>query len=228
MLISAAELASKIDHTILKPEASTSQIQKVCEESVRYGVASTCVVSSRVSLARTIVEPAGIPVCVVIGFPSGAVTTRTKQAEAKEALAAGATEFDMVINLGSLKDSDHEAAERDIRAVRDEIPGDLTLKVILEIGVLSENELVVACELAVSAGANFVKTSTGFHPSGGASIEAIKLMRKTVGLSVGVKASGGIRDLNTALAMLEAGADRLGTSSTALILDELETRLSQA
>ncbi len=228
MLISVSGLAAKIDHTVLKPEATEQQVRKVCEESIEYKVASACVSPCRVPLACSVLESTGIPVCVVIGFPSGVQMTRTKQAEVGEALAVGAKEFDMVINLGWLKDADYQAVERDISAVRAEVPSDQTLKVILETAVLTENEIVTACDLALSAEADFVKTSTGFHPSGGASIEAIKLMRKTVGNSMRIKASGGIRDLETALAMLEVGADRLGMSATTAVLRELGARESRA
>ncbi|MEZ5225385.1 MAG: deoxyribose-phosphate aldolase [Acidimicrobiales bacterium] len=210
-------LASLIDHTLLKPEAGPAQIEALCAEANQYQVAAICVSPSRLPIVDGWLEP-GIDVCTVIGFPSGAHQAASKAAEAALAIEHGANEVDMVIDLGQAKSGDWAAVESSIALVRRVAPAEVTLKVIIESGALTDDEIVAACRAAESAGADFVKTSTGFHPSGGATLEAVRLMASTVGGRLGVKASGGIRDFATATAMVEAGATRLGTSSTAAIL----------
>ena len=213
------DLASYIDHTLLKPEATQVAVAALCEEANTYGVAAICVSPSMLPLNAGLLSES-ISVCSVIGFPSGAVDLRVKAVEASMAFAAGATEIDMVVNLGLIKLGDWEGLESEITAVAMAVPY-ATLKVILETGALTDAEIVEACRVAESAGADYVKTSTGFHPSGGATLAAVGLMAQTVGGSLGIKASGGIRDTATALAMIDAGATRLGTSSTAAILGGL-------
>jgi len=224
MEMTVEELAGRIDHTLLKPEATAFQIEALCREAIEFRVASVCVTSARVGLATKLLHQSGVPVCSVIGFPSGAMITNSKVAEALSAAAMGASEFDMVLLLGALKDGDDSSVGEDIAAVRKVIPAPYILKVIIESAVLTSDEVVRACMLAVDAGADFVKTSTGFHPSGGGSLEAVRLMKSTVGDSVRVKAAGGVRDTETALALIRAGADRLGASSTAAILRGMSDR----
>lgn len=213
------ELAACIDHTLLKPEATQVGVAALCDEANTFKVAAVCVSPSMLPLNAGLLQ-GSIKVCTVVGFPSGAVDSRIKAAEASLAFAAGATEIDMVVNLGLIKLGDWEGLEAEITAVAMAVPFAM-LKVILETGALTESEIVEACKVAESAGADYVKTSTGFHPSGGATLEAVRLMAQTVGGSLGIKASGGIRDTATALAMIEAGATRLGTSSTAAIIGGL-------
>ena len=214
-----SELASYIDHTLLKPEATQVGVAALCEEANAFGVAAVCISPSMLPLNAGLLNQS-IHICTVIGFPNGAVDSRVKALEASLAFAAGAKEIDMVVNLGLIKLGDWEALESEITAVSMAVPF-ATLKVILETGALTETEIVEACRVAESAGSDYVKTSTGFHPSGGATLETVALMARTVGGSLGIKASGGIRDTATALAMIEAGATRLGTSSTAAILGGL-------
>ena len=211
-----SELAARIDHTLLKPEATQVGVAALCDEANIFQVAAVCVSPSMLPLNAGLLQ-GSVKVCTVVGFPSGAVDSRIKAAEASLAFAAGATEIDMVVNLGLIKLGDWEGLEAEITAVAMAVPFAM-LKVILETGALTETEIVEACRVAESAGADYVKTSTGFHPSGGATLEAVRLMAQTVGGSLGIKASGGIRDTATALAMIEAGATRLGTSSTAAII----------
>lgn len=211
-----SELAACIDHTLLKPEATQVGVAALCDEANILKVAAVCVSPSMLPLNAGLLQ-GSVKVCTVVGFPSGAVDSRIKAAEASLAFAAGATEIDMVVNLGLIKLGDWEGLEAEITAVAMAVPFAM-LKVILETGALTETEIVEACKVAESAGADYVKTSTGFHPSGGATLEAVRLMAQTVGGSLGIKASGGIRDTATALAMIEAGATRLGTSSTAAII----------
>jgi deoxyribose-phosphate aldolase len=215
-----AQLARMIDHTLLKPEATPGQVAMLCTEAADLGVAAVCVSPSRLPLPVPV--PAGVATCVVIGFPSGAHHSTIKAAEAARAEADGATEVDMVIDLGSARAGLWDEVEKDIAAVRAAITDAVLLKVIIESSALDHPDgIVAACRAAEAAGAQFVKTSTGFHPSGGATTEAVALMAETVSGRLGVKASGGIRDLATALAMVEAGATRLGCSGTRAILDEL-------
>ncbi|MCL2735493.1 MAG: deoxyribose-phosphate aldolase [Propionibacteriaceae bacterium] len=211
------ELASMIDHTLLKPEATASDVASLVEQGAQLGVYSVCVSPSLLPL-----DPRGLKVAVVCGFPSGAHTSAMKAAEAAQAVRDGADEVDMVINLGLAKAQDWAGVGLDILAVRDAVPSPVVLKVIIESALLSDEEIVLACRAAMDANADFVKTSTGFHPAGGASVHAVRLMRDTVGDTMGVKASGGIRSLDTALAMIEAGANRLGLSGSAAILAELD------
>lgn len=201
-----------IDHTLLKADANKEQIVKLCEEAKEYGFFSVCVNPTWVARASELLKGSNVKVCTVIGFPLGANTSETKAFEAKDAIDKGATEVDMVINIGALKDQNDELVENDIRAVVDISQGKALVKVIIETSLLTEDEKVRACKLAVRAGADYVKTSTGFS-TGGATIEDIKLMRKTVGPDIGVKASGGVRDRQGALALVEAGATRIGASS---------------
>ncbi len=211
-------LNSKLfDHTILKPDASREAVEKLCEEALEYNFASVCVNQYRTKLVAELLKDSDVKVCTVIGFPLGAVSTEVKVFETKAAIADGAEEIDMVINVGALKDGDYDYVEADIRRVK-EACADVTLKVIIETCLLTNEEKIKACQLSMSAGADFVKTSTGFS-TGGATVEDVALMRKTVGDVCYVKASGGIRDAATAIAMVEAGADRLGTSATVAIAD---------
>jgi len=213
-----SEVAHLIDHTILKPEATSADVARIVEEGVRFGTYSVCVSPSMLPLE----VPEGLKVACVVGFPSGAVKPNVKAYEAKQAIADGADEIDMVINIALAKEGKFDQVEDEIRAVRAEIPAGKVLKVIIESAALTDEEIVAVCRAAVAAGADFVKTSTGFHPAGGASVHAVKLMRETVGEGVGVKASGGIRNAETAVAMINAGANRLGVSATAAILEGLE------
>ena len=213
------QLAQYLDHTLLKPEATAEQVGVLCEEANELHVAAICVSPSMLPLVEGLLEP-GIAVCTVIGFPNGAVDARIKAHEASLAYAAGATEIDMVINLGFVKIGDWEALEEEIAGVASAAPLAL-LKIIIETAALTDAEIVECCRVAESGGADYVKTSTGFHPGGGATVAAVALMAKTVGDRLGVKASGGIRDTATALAMIDAGATRIGTSSSRAILEGL-------
>jgi deoxyribose-phosphate aldolase len=211
------EIAKKIDHTALTPDTTKRQIIKLCQEAKDYGFYSVCINPSWVEEASRQLEDSNVVVCTVIGFPLGATTSNTKASETKEAIENGATEIDMVINIAKLKDEDFDYVEKDIRKVVEAANEKALVKVIIETCLLTDTEKETACRLAVKAGADFVKTSTGFS-TGGATIEDIKLLRKTVGPHVGVKASGGVRDLETAVAMVEAGATRLGASSGVAIV----------
>ncbi|WP_191560779.1 deoxyribose-phosphate aldolase [Metabacillus idriensis] len=208
----SVNIGSMIDHTALKPETTKAQIEALCAEAKEYKFASVCVNPTWVETAAALLKGTDVKVCTVIGFPLGATTVETKAFETKDAIAKGATEVDMVINIGALKDKNDELVESDIRAVVDAAKGKALTKVIIEASLLTEEEKVRACELSVKAGADFVKTSTGFS-TGGATAEDIALMRKTVGPDLGVKASGGVRDRAGALAMVEAGATRIGASA---------------
>jgi deoxyribose-phosphate aldolase len=212
------DIASLIDHTLLKPEATPSQIVQLCEEAKAYQFASVCINPTYVPLVTKQVAGSGVKVCTVIGFPLGATTTQSKVFETQDAITNGADEIDMVINVGALKAKEDAAVEKDVQAVRAASRGKI-LKVIVETSLLSEEEKVRACQIAKHAGADFVKTSTGFGP-GGATVTDVRLMRKTVGPELGIKASGGIRDAETAQAMLDAGATRLGTSSGIAIVSQ--------
>lgn len=210
------ELAAMIDHTLLKPEATDADVRALVAEAAELGTYSVCVSPS----ALPIEVPEGLHVACVCGFPSGAHKPEVKAAEAARAVTDGAEEVDMVINLGLAKQGDWTGVEEDIRAVREACPGAL-LKVIIESAVLTDDEIVAACGAAETAGADYVKTSTGFHPAGGASVHAVELMRRTVGDRLGVKASGGIRTAEAAEAMVAAGASRLGLSASRAILESL-------
>jgi len=210
-------LAWMIDHTLLKPEAVPAQIERLCEEAIENGFATVCVSGTWVALAAERVSGSPVGVDAVAGFPLGAGTTRSKAFEAGDAVAGGASEIDMVINVGALKAGLDDVVSRDIEAVVASVGEAGIVKVILETCLLDDAEKVRACELAREAGAAFVKTSTGFA-SGGATLEDVALMRATVGDAMGVKASGGIRTREQAVAMIRAGANRLGTSSGVQIL----------
>ena len=213
------EILSHVDHTLLKPEATWPQIQVICDEAIANHTASVCINTCYVKQA--VEYMAGrIPVCCVVGFPLGAMDTASKAFEARTAIENGAAEVDMVINIGRLKNKEYDAVREDIRAVKQAV-GDKVLKVIIETCLLTDEEKVKACEAAKAAGADFVKTSTGFS-TGGATTHDIALMRKTVGPEMGVKASGGIRDYETAMAMIEAGANRIGASAGIAIVAAAE------
>ena len=214
------KLASMIDHTILKPEAGKEQVETICREAREYGFASVCVNSSYVPLCAELLRDTEVKVCTVIGFPLGAMSTAAKAAEARQAILDGAEELDMVIHIGMLKDGNNEYVEQDIHSVVEEARGKAAVKVIIETCLLSEEEKIRACLLAKKAGADYVKTSTGFS-TGGATAEDIALMKNTVGKDMKVKASGGIRTREKAEEMRKAGADRIGTSSGIRIVEAM-------
>lgn len=214
------QIARMIDHTLLKPDAVKSEIEALCKEAREYGFASVCVNPCWVKLCAELLKGSEVKVCTVIGFPLGAASPETKAFETRQAIADGAGEVDMVINIGALKDRDTGTVEHDIRAVTDAAAGKALVKVIIETSLLTDEEKRLACELAVKAGADFVKTSTGFS-GGGATVQDIKLMRDAVGPDIGVKASGGVRDKESALAMIEAGATRIGASAGVSIVKGL-------
>lgn len=205
-------IASTIDHTILKADASKEEIISLCNEAKEHGFASVCVNSCHLPLVSRELEGSLVKVCTVVGFPLGATLSLVKAYETKEAIRLGAREIDMVINIGALKDKDYDFVYNDIKAVVDEAAGKATIKVIIETSLLTDDEKIKVCELAVKAGADYVKTSTGFS-TGGATATDVLLMKKTVGDKAYVKASGGIRTYDNAMAMIEAGADRIGTSN---------------
>ncbi|HAM95632.1 TPA: deoxyribose-phosphate aldolase, partial [Candidatus Azambacteria bacterium] len=206
------------DHTNLKPTATPEDIEKLCAEARQFGFKAVCVNSCYVALASELLKGSDVLVCAVAGFPLGAMSTAAKKFEAEEAVKDGAGEIDMVMNIGLAKDGDWKGIEEDILAVKQAARG-AVLKVIIETCYLTDEEKIAACEAAVRAGAEFVKTSTGFGPAG-ATIEDVRLMKKAVEGKALVKAAGGVRDKATALAMIEAGADRLGTSNGVAIIQE--------
>jgi deoxyribose-phosphate aldolase len=212
--------ARMIDHTLLKAEATKEQIEKLCAEAKQFNFASVCVNPTWVKRSSELLQGSDVLVCTVIGFPLGANTPAVKAFEAKDAIANGAKEVDMVINIGALKDKNYEHVQADIAAVVEAAKGSALVKVIIEACLLTDEEKVKACELAVAAGADYVKTSTGFS-TGGATAEDIALMRKTVGPELGVKASGGVRSLEDMKKMVEAGATRIGASSGVAIMNGL-------
>ncbi|HLB63290.1 MAG TPA: deoxyribose-phosphate aldolase [Anaerolineales bacterium] len=213
-------LAHMIDHTLLKPDATQDQIAQLCFEARKHRFASVCVNPAHVRLCAELLKGSGIPVCAVIGFPLGATPTDVKVFEAQQAIREGASELDMVINVGAVKSRDYELVERDIASVtRACHAGNAILKVIIEAALLTDEEKVVACQLAKVAGADFVKTSTGFAASG-ATPEDVALMRRVVGPSMGVKAAGGIRTYADAQKMIAAGASRIGASASVKIIQE--------
>jgi deoxyribose-phosphate aldolase len=211
-----ASLASLIDHTLLKPEATHADVERLIEEAVELGTYSVCVSPSMLPVT----VPSTLKVAVVCGFPSGKHTADVKAAEAEQSIALGADEIDMVIDIGLAKEGRFDATQAEIAAVRAVVPAPKVLKVIIESAALTDEEIVGACTAAVAAGADFVKTSTGFHPAGGASVEAVRLMAATVAGRAEVKASGGIRSFATAQAMVDAGATRLGVSGSRQVLAE--------
>lgn len=205
-------IPSMIDHTILKADATKEMIETLCKEAIEYNFKAVCVNPTHVEYCASLLKNANVKVATVIGFPLGANTKEVKAFETSDAINKGAEEIDMVINIGALKDKDYNEVKEDIVAVVNAAKGKALVKVIIETCLLSEEEKVKACELSMEAGADFVKTSTGFS-TGGATIEDVKLMKTVVGDKLEVKASGGVRDLQTAKDMIEAGATRLGTSS---------------
>ncbi len=211
-------MASYIDHTLLKPEATRVEIIKLCREALENNFYSVCINPSYVSTAVKELQGSSVKVCAVIGFPLGATTTEVKAFEAAEAVNSGAAEVDMVIHVGALRGGEEQYVRDDISAVVRAAKGKI-VKVIIETGLLNAEEKITACRLAQEGGAHFVKTSTGFGP-GGATIDDIQLMRETVGSNLGIKASGGVRTAEAARRMIEAGADRIGTSSGLIIIKE--------
>jgi deoxyribose-phosphate aldolase len=214
-------IASMIDHTLLKPDATKEQLKKLCVEAMKYEFATCCVNSANIPFCAEQLQNSNVKPIAVIGFPLGAASTQTKVFEAKEAIKHGAQEIDMVINIGNLKSKDYQAAYNDIKAVV-EASSPLKVKVILETGNLTEDEKIISCTLSKTAGAAFVKTSTGFG-KGGATIEDISLMRRIVGDNMEVKASGGIRTREDALKMIDAGANRIGASASIEIVTGKKT-----
>jgi len=214
-----AQLATFIDHTLLKPDATAAQIEKLCAEAHEHKFFSVCVNGSRVAEARHFLEDSDVKVASVVGFPLGAMSTDAKRFETESAIDDGAQEIDVVLNVARLKDGDDKYVLRELCDVV-EAADEHTVKVILETCLLTDEQKIRACRMVVESGAHFVKTSTGFS-TGGATVADVKLMRATVGPDFGVKASGGIRDTKTALAMIEAGATRLGTSASVAIIGEL-------
>lgn len=212
------KLAAMIDHTILKPEATEGQIIKLCSEAKEYGFASVCINPCNVKLAAEHLKNTSVKVCTVVGFPLGASTSRVKALETEDAIANGAQEIDMVINVGAVKSGNLAYVEEDVRAVVKAAAGKALVKVILENCLLEKDEIKTVCEICKKAGADFVKTSTGFNKSG-AAVEDVRLMRETVGPDMGVKAAGGIRDYATAAAMIDAGASRIGASESIKIVN---------
>jgi len=211
----AADVAAMIDHTLLKPEATAADVAAVVTEAAELGTYSVCVAPSMLPIT----VPEGLKVAVVCGFPSGKHTSAVKAAEAAEAIRNGAHEIDMVIDIGAAKAGDFAAVQADIAAVRAAAPAPAVLKVIIESAALTDDEIVGVCRAAVDAGADFVKTSTGFHPTGGATAHAVELMHRTVsGAGLQVKASGGVRTLEQAREMIAAGATRLGVSGSRALL----------
>lgn len=213
------DIYKMIDHTLLKQDATSEEIKKLCKEALEYNFASVCVNPTNIELAAKILNGSLVKVCTVIGFPLGANTTKIKVLEAKDAVENGATEVDMVINIGRLKDKDYDYVKKDIEAVVNEVKGKALIKVIIETCLLTDEEKVIACKLASEAKADFVKTSTGFS-TGGATPFDVKLMRETVGENMGVKASGGIRTSEDAKELIKNGANRIGASASIKICTE--------
>jgi len=212
------QLSHMIDHTILKPEATQDQIAQLCFEARKHGFASVCVNPTNVKLCASLLQGSDVDVCTVVGFPLGATPTDVKVFETQQAVREGATEVDMVLNVGALKSRDYELVRDDIASIaRACHAGNAILKVIIEAALLTDEEKVIACQLAKVAGADFVKTSTGFGP-GGATVEDVALMRRVVGPSIGVKAAGGIKTFEDAQRMIAAGASRLGASASVKIV----------
>ena len=211
------DLKNMIDHTLLKPEATKEQVQTLCNEAKEYGFKSVCINPTWVKTASDILGNSETVVCTVVGFPLGANTTQTKVFETKQAIKDGASEIDMVLNIGLLKSGEYDLVQKDIENVVEECKDKALVKVIIETALLSKDEKIRACELAKLANADFVKTSTGFS-TGGATVVDIKLMRATVGPEMGVKASGGVRTHEDAMNMIKAGATRIGASNGIALL----------
>jgi deoxyribose-phosphate aldolase len=219
-------MANMIDHTLLKADATADDVKKLCDEARKYCFASVCVNSTNVARARAYLEGSGVMVCAVVGFPLGAMAPTAKAFEAREAVRAGASEIDMVINIGAMKSRDYQLVEEDIRKVV-QASRPAKLKVILETGSLTQEEKIIGITLSKIAGAAFVKTSTGFGP-GGATVEDIALMRRLVGSEMGVKASGGVRTAEDAQKMKLAGASRIGASASVAIIGAADTKAPPA
>lgn len=213
-------IPSMIDHTLLKADATKEMIEKLCNEAKEYNFKAVCVNPTHVEYCVSILKDSNVKVATVIGFPLGANTKEVKAYETRDAIEKGAEEVDMVINIGALKDKNFNKVKEDIEAVVNEAKGKALVKVIIETSLLTEDEKIRACEISMEAGADFVKTSTGFS-TGGATVEDVKLMKSVVGEKLEVKASGGVRDLQTAKNMIEAGATRLGTSSGIAIVKSI-------
>ncbi|WP_368266975.1 deoxyribose-phosphate aldolase [Corynebacterium ulcerans] len=213
--LTRSQVAAMIDHTLLKPEATEADVKELVKEAAQLGTYSICISPSLLPVE----VPEGVHIATVVGFPSGAVKPEIKANEASRAVHDGAEEVDMVINLALVKEGRFEDLQAEIAAVRAAVPAPNVLKVILETAALDDDQIARACEVSEKAGADFVKTSTGFHPAGGASVHAVEIMNRTVGGRLGIKASGGIRDAETAKAMIAAGATRLGLSASAAVLD---------
>ena len=211
-----SELASYIDHTLLKPDATRAQLEQLCAEAAEHQFSTVCVNGSRVELAYSLLEDCDVQVCTVVGFPLGAMEADAKRYETEVAVDVGASEIDMVMNVGRFKDGEHDYVVREIRDVV-EAADDRVVKVILETCLLTNDEIAKACKLVTQAQAHFVKTSTGFG-NAGATLEHVRLMRETVGQFAGVKAAGGVRNADDARAMIEAGATRIGTSNGVAIV----------
>lgn len=214
------DLAKMIDHTNVKGDATQADVIKLCKEALKYNFASAVVTATNVQLAREIIQDSPIKVCSVVGFPLGVSTPETKAFETREAIKNGADEIDMVMNIGAIRSGLEDLLEKDITAVVEAASGKV-VKVILETALLTDEEKVVSCLIAKKSGADYVKTSTAYGGLSGATVEDVKLMRKTIGPDMKIKAAGGIRDLETALAMIEAGADKLGTSTGVQIIEEM-------
>lgn len=210
-----------VDHTVLKPEATKEMVEVLCKEAKEYSFAAVCVNPYYVKLSKSLLEGTNVKIATVIGFPLGANTKEVKAFETVDAIKNGADEIDMVINIGALKNKEYDVVKEDIEAVVNSAKGKAIVKVIIETCLLTDEEKVKACELSMEAGAEFVKTSTGFS-TGGATVEDVRLMKSVVGDKLEVKASGGVRDVASANAMIEAGATRLGTSSGVKIADALK------
>jgi len=217
------ELAACIDHTLLRPDATYEQVNQLCREAAEHHFATVCVNPVHVAACAAMLRGSGVAVCTVVGFPLGTTTTEVKVAETRQCIDHGASEIDMVMHVGALKSGDLQGVYDDIRRVARECGRDVLLKVIIEAALLTDEEKVQACLLAQRAGADFVKTSTGFGP-GGATLHDVDLMRRTVGEDLGVKAAGGIRDRATAEQMIAAGADRVGASASVKILRERDAK----
>lgn len=215
-----SQLAAFIDHTVLKPETLASDVERLCHEARQHGFVAVCIAPIWVPLAAKILAGSEVKVATVCGFPHGDTLSGTKASETTQVIDAGASEVDMVISVGAARAGDWNYVRDEVEAVVEAANSEVLVKVILENAYLTREQIIAACRAAQEAGADFVKTSTGFAASG-AKTEDVLLMRETVGLSMGVKAAGGIRDLKTALAMIEAGANRLGCSASIAILDEL-------
>jgi deoxyribose-phosphate aldolase len=220
-------VARMFDHTILKPEATPKDVEKICREAREYGTRTVCIRPSDVKQAVSLLKDTKVGVCTVIGFPHGTTTTATKVAEALEAVESGATEIDMVLHVGNMKAGDHEYCGKDIKAVCDAVKGKAIVKVIFETCLLNDEEKKIACKLSAEGGAHFVKTSTGFS-TGGATVPDLKLMKTNIPATMEVKASGGIRTLDAVLEARAAGATRVGASASVAVLEELKKRIHEA